>query len=85
MRKRCLFISVLILHFCCGYTQLKNKNYLDFTIGPSFPVGEYGQKDIKNNSSGFANTGEFLKISYVHQLLAVLSISLPVKFNYWHK
>jgi hypothetical protein len=79
MRKRLLFLTVLILSISQGYTQsFKNNSYLDFTIGPSFPIGAYGQKDVSNNSSGVAKTGEFLKISYVHLLNKNFGLSVGI-------
>lgn len=71
--------TILLLNFFWSHSQtLKNKNYLDLTIGPSLPIGEYGKTDITNRSSGFANTGEFLKISYTHLLNTNFGLSAAI-------
>ena len=67
MRITFFLSTILLLNFFGSHAQsFKNKNYLDFSAGPSFPIGEYAETDITNSFSGFANTGQLLKISYTH-------------------
>lgn len=67
MRTRFFLSTIILLNFCWGFAQTgKNTDYLDLTVGPSFPLGNFARKDITNSSSGFAKAGEVLKISYTH-------------------
>lgn len=65
---RTLLLFTLFAQFVVCYSQSKRTGDLDITIGPSFPIGKYAQKDATKNSSGFAKTGQSANISYVHPL-----------------
>ena len=65
MKKKFLILSILLFVMMDIYSQNNaDKEYLSFTIGPSFPVGGYAKKDFQNLSSGFAKTGGVINISY---------------------
>jgi hypothetical protein len=67
MRKTvCTFlISLLIISFAnaqvtsCkkGHCLRGDRGYVNFTIGPSIPLGSFADNDIKNKDAGFASTG----------------------------
>lgn len=68
------------MSFCWGHTQqVKNNNFLDFTFGASFPVGKYAKRDITNDASGFAKTGELLTFSYLHLINKNFGLSAAIR------
>src|SRR5260221_6904555 len=64
MKKNWLLSSALILLAFNCFAQNKNNGTIVFSVGPSFPVGNYGSKDIMNNSAGLAKPGEKASLSF---------------------
>ena len=62
--------KILILLVCTPvslftFSQNKNaKQSLSIGIGPSFPLGDFGSKDLNDNGAGFAGIGQALNIDY---------------------
>jgi hypothetical protein len=62
--KRPLFLAILIcLSALTSFSQ--DRGYINLSIGPAFPVGEFANKDESDPKSGLANLGPLLDISYM--------------------
>jgi hypothetical protein len=61
--KRTFLAFIFSLLILCSKAQVSS---LDFTIGPSFPIGEYASRNISSSSSGVAKAGYTANISYAH-------------------
>ena len=59
-----LFYELLVI-----FSKAQVRSSLSFSIGPSFPIGEYASKNISSSSSGVAKTGQSVSISYTHRLI----------------
>ena len=66
MKKKSVFSipALLLLFLHCDAQQSKNNGQLNFSIGPSFPVGHYASKDILSDKAGIASTGGVINFSY---------------------
>src|SRR5260221_7001671 len=67
MKKNYLLTFALILIAFNCFAQNKNNGTFVFSVGPSFPVGNYSIKDITNNSAGLAKPGETASLSFYSQ------------------
>ena len=64
MRKTLILLLCITVSFC-AFSQNKNaKQSLSIGIGPSFPLGDFGSKDLNDNGAGFAGIGQALNIDY---------------------
>ncbi len=61
-----LLLLVLVIQFPT-FAQYNQKNW-GFSLGASFPVGDFGSLDIKNESAGWARLGVNLNFFYEQQL-----------------
>ena len=76
MKKRISCLAIALLVFIFSYSQTSpNKGYASFSIGPSFPVSDFGNDDILNNSSGLAKGGQLVNFSYSRLLGKRLGIT----------
>ena len=76
MHKRLLFISFLSLILVNGYSQKANhKSSLTLSLGPSFPLGKYANKNLDDDRAGLAGIGEQVNISYDLKLWKHISLS----------
>jgi len=73
MRKK---ISLTIAVFLIVATAFTQKSSISLSIGPSFPIGSYGNKEINGSSSGFAKPGPALNISFSHLINKNWGLSL---------
>ena len=65
MKKRLLLlVNVTFLFVVQSYSQARD-NQLSVSIGPSFPVGSYADKNINDEKAGIAATGGAFYLSYV--------------------
>lgn len=65
MKKKVFCTTVFSTLLMFAYAQgLKGKSYLELSIGPSIPVGDYGQKDLMKSEAGLAKLGEYVSISF---------------------
>jgi hypothetical protein len=79
MARKYSLAVILTLSMVTSYSQLKKgKQLVDFSFGPSFPVGAYAGTDLPSNSSGFATTGQFVKISYANLQGKQIGISAAI-------
>ena len=64
--RKILFLLLCITVSLFAFSQNKNaKQSLSIGIGPSFPLGDFGSKDLGDNGAGFAGIGQALNIDYV--------------------
>jgi len=61
-------LTTILLFFAFSYCIAQNKGHVSFSIGPSFPSGDFGSKDANNASAGFATTGVVLDLSFAYKL-----------------
>jgi hypothetical protein len=92
--KTTLFISLLaVLYFATGHAQENNcvncmkadNGYINLFIGPGIALGDFGSKDIGNNSSGFAEKGYNVELNGGYHLTKSLDLSAKCiysLFNY---
>lgn len=67
MKLKVLIISMgLFLWIINGKAQ--NRGFLALSAGPSFPMGDFDSKDLKNTESGFAKMGEVIDLSCNYKL-----------------
>ena len=79
---RLFLLVVACLVFASAKTQTKKQN-LSVDLGASFPFGNYADKQIKNNASGFAAIGGVSTIAYRYQIKQKFgfAVSLLGQFN----
>ncbi len=62
-------IPFLLLFLTSSYVYAQSSNEkssISVSFGPAFPIGSYGNKEIKSSPTGFAKTGTALNISFSH-------------------
>lgn len=64
MKKFLLLGLILGAFFKVNAQTTASKSSIDISVGPSFPVGEFGNKDLGSNGAGLAKVGGFLTIDY---------------------
>ncbi|MBB2144997.1 outer membrane beta-barrel protein [Pedobacter sp. LMG 31464] len=64
MKKTLLLGLITFLYFNVNAQTITKKSAIGISIGPSFPLGDFGDKDISNENSGLAKIGGFLGIDY---------------------
>lgn len=79
MKKAFLILLAFSLYINV-YSQF-DKNKISFSIGPSFPLGEFGNKDITNYNSGNADNGINLYLYYCHNFSRYLSLGTKIYYN----
>lgn len=67
MKKHLLIIIIVFSFSGKTMAQEKRSSFLTLTTGPSFPTGDFANKDL-SNEAGQANTGAFLDLSYGYKL-----------------
>ena len=74
MKKRLLLlVNVSFLFFIKSYSQARD-NQLSVSIGPSFPLGSYADKNLSDEKSGIATTGGSFYLSYVRKTQKKINI-----------
>lgn len=63
-----LFIAVI------GYSQ--DKGYFAVSLGPSFPTGDFGSKDVNNSAAGFATTGAIVDLTFAQKFGKTIGMTL---------
>jgi len=66
-----LFITIL------GNSQ--DKGYIALSAGPSFPTGDFGSKDVNNQSAGLANTGAIFDLTFAQKFGKNLGMTLMLR------
>ena len=57
-------------------STIGGKVYIGMSVGPSFPVGSFGNDDPQDERSGYANTGYTIELNGGIRLLNLLEISV---------
>lgn len=75
--------KILILGISClcyfGAAAQISKSAVNISVGPSFPTGDFGSKNLYDNNSGLATTGAFAEISYSYQFSKFFGFIAAVK------
>ncbi len=73
------FLLSIILVFICviGYSQ--DKGYIALSAGPSFPTGDFGSKDVNNESAGLANTGAIFDLTFAQKFGKTFGMTLMLR------
>ena len=77
MKQIILSLAIVLFCFPCSYSQ-NNQGNIAISVGPSFPIGDFASKDIKDNASGLAKTGAAVTISYSRLSGKQLGISVDL-------
>lgn len=67
MKKILLLSLISFVCFRANSQTVTQKSSIGITIGPSFPIGDFGNKDLANSQSGLAKVGGFLGIDYSYK------------------
>ena len=65
-----IFLTLLIL-FSYSITfaqEIERKGSVGFSIGSSFPIGDFGSKSLTNNKAGLAQIGVITDVNFVYRL-----------------
>jgi len=77
MTKKTFAVLLFIITCWSARAQVSNSsNGISISVGPAFPIGSYGNKEINGSSSGFAKPGTTLNISYSHLIKKNWGLSL---------
>jgi hypothetical protein len=82
-------VSILLLSNCnsqeksCtkGHCLKGDVGYVSFSIGPSIPLGNFADKDLKNSNSGFANTGSKIDINGGFNIIKSVDLALKLFYS----
>lgn len=80
MRKRLVILCFLLFGLSrFGEAQLmKDNGQLSFSVGPSFPVGQFASKDILSDKAGIASTGGAVSFSYTRLFKGRIGMSVSL-------
>ena len=71
-------IILLVITISVPYQLLAQSNSerssLSLSIGASIPVGDFSKTDANNTSSGYAKTGETVKLSFGYKLTKIIGL-----------
>ncbi len=88
MKKLYLIVILIFITSNIIAQEFTDKGYIAFSVGPSFPLGDYASVDENNEKAGLAATGAIFDLSFAHRLgknfgiAAILrSMSNPVDVN----
>jgi hypothetical protein len=73
MLKQSFLLAAMLLMLTDANAQFGS---LGLSIGPSFPVGSFGDDEVNNSSSGLAKTGLLLEIGYTHPVSKYFSLAM---------
>jgi hypothetical protein len=62
------YTLLLLLFSMVTYCQAQDKGYIGLSVGPSFPMGDYGSSSINNEHAGLAETGLMIDLSFGYKL-----------------
>ncbi len=66
--KKILLLSLVVLASFNVYAQnFKKESSITIAVGPSFPIGEFANKNLYDNKAGLASVGGFASIGYGYQ------------------
>lgn len=67
MKKTIISILAFVAITLQSFAEEKKK-HIGFSLGPSFPIGDFGSKDAYQSNSGLAKTGVNFDFSFAYQL-----------------
>lgn len=67
MKKILLLSLISFVYFNVNAQTITHKSSIGITVGPSFPLGDFGSKDLGNSQSALAKVGGFLGIDYSYR------------------
>jgi hypothetical protein len=77
MHRNLLFSIFLVFVITQAYGQ--DKGYIAISAGPSFPNGDFGSKDIDNESAGLANTGTIVDLTFAQKFGKNLGLTVLLR------
>lgn len=75
--KKILLLSMLLAFYLQAMAQ--SRSSISIAVGPSFPIGDFGSKNIANTESGLAAVGGFAAISYNYQFSNFFGVTASIK------
>lgn len=65
MKKNLLLFSFFLIQVSFVFSQsIKDRGSITLSVGPAFPIGKFSNKNLYDQSSGFAKIGESVLLSY---------------------
>ncbi len=77
MKPQFLLSILMVFITVIGYSQ--DKGYIAVSVGPSFPSGDFGSKDVNNESAGLATTGAIFDITFAQKFGKNLGMTLMLR------
>lgn len=77
MKPQHLLSLLFIFAYILGHSQ--DKGYIVISAGPSFPTGDFGSKDVDNESAGFANTGAIFDLTFAQKFGKTFGLTLMLR------
>ena len=74
MQKLLLFLLAFIIQANSSFSQTNNRSSIALLIGPAFPTSHFRNKNLYDESSGFAKTGETISLEYIKAFSKHLAI-----------
>lgn len=66
--KKSLFLSLIVFASFSVYAQnFKKESSITIAVGPSFPIGEFANKNLYDDKAGLASVGGFASLAYEHR------------------
>lgn len=87
MKKVTILLLLLVLAVSFSNAQINvqssfsKKFNVEFRVGPSFPYGDFGNKDAVNQNSGFAKVGYKAEAIIGYKLIDIIGINLMGFYN----
>jgi len=73
------FLLSIIMLFGTILVYGQDKGYIAVSIGPSFPSGDFGSKDVNNEAAGLATTGVIVDLTYAQKFGKNLGMTLMLR------
>lgn len=70
-----LFISQL------SFGQSSNRQFVGLSVGPSFPLDDFGKAVLDDSTSGFAKTGIALSFNYTYRIAHNFGLQLIINYS----
>ena len=77
MKPQHLFFILMLFITVIGYSQ--DKGYFAVSLGPSFPTGDFGSKDVNNESAGLATTGGIFDLTFAQKFGKNLGMTIMLR------
>ena len=74
-------VIVLLFVSQVSFGQSVNRQFVGLSIGPSFPLGDFGKEVLDDSTSGFAKTGIALSFNYAYRLTHNFGLQLIINYT----